>query len=87
MINFLNWIFKYWGLMLISIPEPVVEVIPDTTELDKFAKDFVAQLNEDRFKGTSGEYKRSQVMRMLMNHFPDTRERDLAWAIENAVRS
>ena len=82
MINFLNWIFKRWNLVLIPIP-----VSQDTEELDKLAKEFVDQLNDDRFKGTSGEYKRSQVLRMLMNHFPDSRERDLAWAIENAIRS
>lgn len=80
-MKLLNWIFKYWGLMLVPIPVQV-----DTTELDKLATVFVAQLNEERFKDTSGLYKRNQVLRMLMNHFPDTRERDLVWAIENAVR-
>lgn len=79
MINFLNWIFKYWGLMLVPIPAPL-------TGLDELAKQFVDQLNEERFKDTSGLYKRNQVLRMLMNHFPEARERDLVWAIENAVR-
>lgn len=80
-MKLLNWIFKFWGLMLVPIPEQV-----DTTELDKLAKVFVDQLNEERFKDTSGLYKRTQVLRMLMNHFPEARERDLVWAIENAVR-
>lgn len=87
MINFLNWVFKFWGLKLAPIQIPAEVVEPVSTELDALAKEFVAQLNEDRFKGTSGEYKRSQVMRMLMNRLPEARERDIAWAIENAIRS
>lgn len=39
-----------------------------------------------QFPGTSGEYKRAQALRMLLNRNPEARERDCAFAIELAVR-
>lgn len=77
MVNFLNWFFKYFGLQL----TPIVKL----THLEELAVNFCKQANE-QFPDTSGEFKRATVLRMLMNVFPNEKERDLAWAIENAIR-
>lgn len=47
---------------------------------------FVVKQVENKFKAESGEFKRSQAMRMLMNIQPEAIERDIALAIELAVR-
>lgn len=47
------------------------------------ARIFVAQANP---LGGSGEYRRNQALRALMNRHPEARERDLCLAIELAVR-
>lgn len=75
MIKFLNWIFSYFGYEL-------VKRIP--TEIDQLADEFVKQV-ENKFNGESGEFKRSQVLRMLLNRFPTERESVLAMAIEQSV--
>lgn len=41
---------------------------------------------QDKFPGTSGEYRRAQALRMLLNRNPEMRERDAALSIELAVR-
>jgi len=39
-----------------------------------------------RRPGASGEFKRHEALRALLNMFPDARERDCALAIELAIR-
>jgi len=75
MIKFLNWVFSYFGYEL-------VKKVP--SEIENLAFDFVKQV-EEKFKGESGEFKRSQVLRMLLNRFPSERESTLAMAIEQSV--
>lgn len=45
----------------------------------------VAEHVDGQFPGTSGEYRRAQGLRMLMNRHPEARERDCALALELAV--
>jgi hypothetical protein len=49
------------------------------------AKRLVGEV-EKSFADMSGEFKRSQVMRALINIFPTKKAQDLALAIELAVR-
>jgi hypothetical protein len=79
MINFLNWLFGKFGYKLIKIEQP--------SELETLTREFVSQLNEDRFNDQSGEWKRNQVTRMLMNRLPDIPHRDIGWMIEHVLRS
>ncbi|KKK90179.1 hypothetical protein LCGC14_2725670 [marine sediment metagenome] len=39
-----------------------------------------------KFSGTSGEHKRAQAFRMLLNLCPDADHRDLGYAIEKCLR-
>ena len=41
---------------------------------------------ESKFGEQSGEFKRHQVLRAMINTFPAASERDIAFAIELAVR-
>ena len=75
MIKFLNWLFRYWNYQVISIPRK---------DISDLAKEFCEQVQE-KFPDTSGEFKRSQVLRMLLNRFPQDKESQLALAIEHYV--
>ncbi len=55
-------------------------------ELAASARMFVAHVQRG-FTGQSGEFKRSQVLRAMMNRHPEATERDIALAIELAVRT
>lgn len=79
MKKFINWILKFWGYQLAPIPK-------NLSAIEVMALEFVTQLNEAKFKDTSGEWKRAQVLRMLLNHFPNEKESDLNWTIENVLR-
>lgn len=59
---------------------------PIADDLMASARLFVAHVDA-QFAGQAGEFKRSQVLRALLNRHPDARERDCALAIEAAVRA
>jgi hypothetical protein len=75
MIKFVNYILKLFGVMLIAAP-----AISD--ELMQSAKLITAQVE---MMGGSGEYRRAQALRALMNRHPEARERECALAIELAL--
>lgn len=64
---------------------PCVHDLPDEMLLAE--ADFVVQHVDAQFPATSGEYRRAQAMRMLLNRNPTARERDCALAIELSVRA
>ena len=47
---------------------------------------FTVKHVEDKFPDESGEFKRAQALRMLMNRNPEATEKDLAFSIELALR-
>lgn len=49
------------------------------------ARTVVAHI-QAQFPTTSGEYRRAQALRVMLNRNPEARERDAALAIELAVR-
>ena len=65
-------------------PAPVTDLV--APELVASARMFVAHV-EEHFRGQSGEFKRAQVLRGLLNRHPGAKERDCALAIEVGVRS
>lgn len=64
--------------------EDLVRMTHVRTEIMESAKRLCAQVDS---QPTSGEHKRAQVLRALMNAHPDARERELAAAIERAICS
>lgn len=70
------WIFKKCEIDYVLLPDSAVQ--DSVSEL-------VAQV-EEKFKGESGEFKRAQVMRAVMNQLPKASERDIAFAIEVEIR-
>lgn len=65
--------------------EKLVDRFPINDEILVSARMLVAHV-EKNFAGHSGEFKRSQVLRALMNRHPGVAERDLSLHIEAAVR-
>lgn len=76
MIKFLNWLLRWMGIELVALPYL-------SPEIKTSAKELIAQM--DNAVG-SGEFKRAQVLRALLNRHPELRERDCALAIELALR-
>lgn len=70
------WIFKRYEVSFILRPDTLLQ---DTVGM------MVSQV-EDKFSKESGEFKRAQVMRAVMNILPDASERDIAFAIELEIR-
>ena len=68
---------KFYQLDLVLLP-----LVP--SDVLTLAKNLCGQVDT---QATSGEHKRGQVMRALMNRFPTTKERVLAAAIEIAICS
>lgn len=60
-------------------------IIPPSSDVNQLVQKFVQQV-EEKFGNESGEFKRAQVMRAVMNSDPSLKERDIAFAIEVAVR-
>ena len=56
-----------------------------SSELLASARMFIPHVRA-RFRGESGEFKRAQVLRGLLNRHPGALERDCALAIEIALR-
>ncbi len=78
-IRFLLWLLNLLGW------KPVQDVpIWENTELFKHAEFAVKQV-EEKFPHTSGEFKRAQALRMLLN-ITNAAERDCALTLEMAVR-
>jgi len=73
MLKFVQWLLKLGGGVLIAVPYIPADVIES-------ARMFVSQA--DNMPAPSGEFKRAQVLRALMNRHPDTRESTCALAIE-----
>jgi hypothetical protein len=81
------WLARWGGWT----PPPPVEVdrwgLPETlAPLVALAHPLIAAQDADSAEGTSGEYKRHQVYARLLKTHPETPKRDLALAIELAVR-
>ena len=57
-----------------------------SAELAASARMFVEHVQRG-FAGQSGEFRRSQALRALMNRHPEATERDCALVIELAVRA
>jgi hypothetical protein len=57
-----------------------------SAELASSARMFVEHVQQG-FAGQSGEFKRSQCLRALLNRHPEATERDCALSIELAVRA
>lgn len=76
LIRLLLWILRKlgWQPDMGDLPVPVVLA----------ARMAVAQV-EQKFKGTSGEFRRAQALRMILN-ITNCRERDAALAIERCLR-
>lgn len=70
---------KLAGANLIAVPGMTAELVDSAREL-------CAQVQE-RNRGESGEYKRGQVLRSLINRHPEAKESALAMAIEVAICS
>lgn len=58
--------------------------VPDEAEV-AHARVVVADVQQ-RFADTSGEYRRREALRVLLNHYPQARERDLNLLIEVALQ-
>jgi hypothetical protein len=69
LLQFLRWLIR-----LLEKPSPATS-----------HAEFVVLQVEEKFLGTSGEFKRAQALRMLLN-ITNASERECAWEIENAVR-
>lgn len=82
MVRFGLWLAQRGGWT----PEVCSRVHADTdSELFKSACKFRDQI-ENSFAGASGEFKRNQALRAMLNSHPQASERDCALAIELAVR-
>ena len=83
-MNILRRMMVAFGLWLARLggwhPVPLV-----SDDLMASARMFVAHVQE-QFEEQSGEFKRSQCLRALLNRHPGATERDAALAIELAVR-
>lgn len=77
MLKFLNWVLKRFGVKLYMLPYLDDGLIAS-------AKELMYQVDG---KEASGEFKRAQVLRALMNRHPTTPERVLALAIEVIICS
>ena len=77
MIKLINLLLCFWKIELIAIPKV-------SGEMKDSAALMTAQL--DAVAG-SGEYKRAQALRALMNRHPEAKERECALAIELALCS
>ena len=91
MINNLLIKLAFWLLRVYKVTlEPVVIYEEKDYGLDpglmKITEGMVEQV-ENKFGTQSGEFKRHQVLRAVMNSIPNASERDIAFAIELAVRS
>lgn len=70
------WILKKYDVKYLLLPESEIQTVVNA---------MVEQV-ENKFKTESGEFKRAQVMRAVMNQLPYVSERDIAWAIEVKIR-
>ena len=75
------WIARLGGWR----PAPAARVQAPAPALLENARFFVAHVDE-KFPRESGEFKRGQALRVLLNKHPEARERDCAWAIEHAIQ-
>lgn len=82
LIRFGLWLLKRCGYTL--QPQYVVKSVVDNPFVDRAAELCVWQ--ETNWPDRSGESKRHQVLARLIKDFPDGALRDLAMAIELAVR-
>lgn len=74
---------KYNISYKIETSTPVV--LEEVTELQLTVNQMVEQV-EQKFKRESGEFKRSQVLRAVLNILPDALERDISFAIEKRIK-
>jgi hypothetical protein len=71
-----RWLVELTGSSLMPIPLGTVRALPEARRLIRLAED------TDR----TGEWKRHSVYSKLIKQFPDEDKRDLALAIEVALR-
>lgn len=63
----------------------LIELIEGNKVLDRSAEYCVKEVAIKFPKGESGEFRKNQALRMMMNLYPKEKERDLSLAIERAV--
>lgn len=72
---------QYWTELPVA---PVV--IYEPTQLELTVNEMIEQV-EQKFKSESGEFKRAQVLRAVMNILPNEKERDISFAIEKRIQN
>lgn len=82
--RFKNFLKKL-GEMLLSWSGTIYYIEDNESQFQKDVVNMVNQV-EEKFKDESGEFKRSQVLRAVMNMYPQVLEKDIAFSIELAVR-
>jgi hypothetical protein len=74
------------GLWLVNCTENVVELnLPMLTPLEIRAKELCLEQDVISAPGTSGEYKRHNVISRLMKEFPQISKREISLAIEKGL--
>jgi hypothetical protein len=71
-----RWLVELTGSSLMPVPLGTVRVLPETRKLIKLAED----------TNRTGEWKRHSVYSKLIKEFPFEDKRDLALAVEVALR-
>ena len=75
MLKALNYILRFFGIALYALPSISNELMVSAREI----------VNQVGAMEGSGEYKRSQALRALLNSNPGVSERECALAIELVV--
>ena len=80
-----GWLWRAWHPMYLVHPDRGMQRIPDLVPADLLA---AAERETARAEGldASGEYRRHSVYAALLRQFPSASKRDLALAIELALR-
>lgn len=73
--SFAVWLLDIVGYKAISVPKLSEEFLESTRLI----------MSQAEAMGGSGEFRRAQVMRAMMNRHPEARERDIALAIEMQI--
>lgn len=76
LIKLAFWILNKYGVNYFLYP---------TEEIQRVVNLLVDQV-EEKFRASSGEFKRGQVLRASMNSLPNASEREIALAIELSIQ-
>jgi hypothetical protein len=83
MLRVIRWALARLGELEMALDPPKP---PTLTALQIAAREHVRDMDW-KYPSQNGEYKRHKVFSRLMKQFPHERPRDLAFAIEEAVRT